>query len=81
MNWDDPAARLALVERVGHDEYNRLIAEHHEASVVSTINGHAIRPVNSGRFGRLYMIGSTGIAYPTMPEAVAYAESMEEAKP
>ena len=26
MNWDDPAERLALIERVGIDEYKNLTA-------------------------------------------------------
>ena len=42
MNWDDPAERLALIERVGADEYNRLFKEHRRSSVVATVNGYGI---------------------------------------
>lgn len=77
MNWDDPEARLALVERVGHTEYNRLIAAHHAAaSVVATVNGHPIRPVNT-RFGRLFQVGKTGRAFSTQPEAETFAKTTE----
>jgi hypothetical protein len=45
MNWDDSAARLALVESVGIKEYNRRITEHIESRP-------PIYPVNT-RFGTL----------------------------
>ena len=35
-NWDDPAARLALIESVGVDKYNRLLAVHHKRHTVAT---------------------------------------------
>jgi len=72
IDWDDPEARLALLERVGADEYNRLMAEHHRNSVVETINGHGIRPVRS-RFGRLFMVGDTGTAFLTLEQAREFA--------
>lgn len=72
MNWDNPEDRAALIERVGVEEYNRLHAEHRKASVVATVNGHDIRPVGS-RFGRLFMVGDTGRAFSTQPEAEAFA--------
>lgn len=72
MNWDDPAARLALAESVGPDEYNRRVLEHIKKSTILTVNGHGIRPVSS-RFGRLFMVGKTGRAFSTMVEAEDYA--------
>lgn len=72
MNWDDPAARAHLIERVGAAEYNRQFEAHLAASVVSTINGHKIRPVGS-RFGRLFMVGDTGTAFRSLAEAEAFA--------
>jgi hypothetical protein len=45
MNSDDPAAGFALIERIGADEYNRLVRELDRASIVATINGHEIWPV------------------------------------
>jgi hypothetical protein len=74
MNWDDPAARLALIERVGHAEYNRQIKAHQDASVVATVNGYPIRPVGS-QFGRLFAVGGTDMAFSTLPQAEAYAKA------
>lgn len=76
MNWDDPAARLALIERVGPDEYNRMLKLHHDASVIKTVNGHAIRPVAS-RFGRLFAVGKTGTAFATLAQAEEFAAKTE----
>jgi hypothetical protein len=45
LDWSDPAAHNRLIERVGHDEYNRLHAEQMARSTVATVNGHAIRKV------------------------------------
>lgn len=73
INWDDPAARLALIEQVGAAEYNRLHQEHRDQSVLETVNGHAIRPTNT-RFGRLFMVGDTGKAFATIEEARAFAQ-------
>lgn len=74
MNWNDPEQRLALVERVGHVEYNRLHAEHMKAIAVATVNGHAIRPVQT-RFGRLFAVGNTAKAFSTFAEAKTFARS------
>jgi len=72
MDWDDPAARLALIEEVGPEEYNRRIKQHIEDSVVSRVGGHAIRPVNT-RFGRLFSVGTTGKAFSTLKLTEDYA--------
>jgi hypothetical protein len=40
MNWNDPAERLALSERVGAYKYNRQFEAHQTAITVATINGH-----------------------------------------
>lgn len=79
MNWDDPAARARLIEQVGADEYNRRLRAHQEASVVAIVNGHKIRPVNSPRFGRLFMVGDTGTAFSTQGEAERFASEQEPA--
>ena len=44
IDWNDPAACLALIERVGVVEYNRLHAEHclQLLALAKTVNGHAI---------------------------------------
>lgn len=74
INWDNPAARLALIERVGTAEYNRLMAEYREKSIVARTGGHAIRPVST-RYGRLFAVGDTGRAFSTMAEAEEYAKA------
>jgi len=76
MNWDDPTARFALVERVGAAEYNRQFRQHIAASTIDTVNGHAIRPTQS-RFGRLFMVGNTGDAFYTLAEAKAHAGTLK----
>jgi hypothetical protein len=55
INWDDPAARLALIERVGHEEYSRLIGEHFRKQTITVVNGYGIRKINT-RFGQLFMV-------------------------
>jgi hypothetical protein len=72
-NFDDPASRLALIERVGLTEYNRQIQAHIDASVLETVAGHDIRPVNT-RFGRLHQVGRTGRAFSTLQEARDFAK-------
>jgi hypothetical protein len=73
MDWNDPEQRLALLESVGLDEYNRRLNEFHNRAVVQVVNGHGIRPVHT-RFGLLYMVGDTGRAFSTPDDAVKYAE-------
>lgn len=72
MNWDDPAERGRLIDRVGPKEYNRLLEEHLKAITVETVNGYPIIPVNS-RFGRLYQVSGTSSAFKTLEAARAFA--------
>lgn len=72
IDWDDPAARLRLVENVGPEEYNRRLKEHHDKSVVATVNGYGIRPVNT-RWGRLFHVDGLNSAFYTLDEATAFA--------
>jgi hypothetical protein len=74
MNWDDPSARAALIERVGVAEYNRQFEAHRLATTVETVNGYPIRPTNT-RFGRLFMVEGTGNAFYKIEEARAFATS------
>ena len=79
MNWNDPAERAALIERVGGQEYNRLFQEHVEQSTVAFVNGYRIRPVGS-RFGLIFMVeGSSG--FRTQAEAEAHAATLPSKKP
>lgn len=72
IDWDDPVARARLIERLGHEAYNKAQAEHIERTVVATVNGYKIRPVQT-RFGRLFFIMGMDIAFQTLAEAEAHA--------
>jgi len=75
IDWDDPASRAALIERVGPDHYARLQAEHHKRQTVANVKGHGIRTINS-RFGRLFMVEGTDRAFSTLAEAETFARSL-----
>ena len=72
IDWSDPAACNRLAEFVGPDEYNRLHAEQMARSTVATVNGHAIRKVQS-RFGKPYQVGRTGTAFSAFEAAKNFA--------
>ena len=72
MNWNDPADRLALVERIGIEEYNKAFEEYVKQTTVVTVGGHIIRPVGT-RFGRLFQVGKTGKAFTKLCDAEKYA--------
>lgn len=72
MDWNDPAARGRLIERVGIDEYERQQAAHFRASTLAVVNGYGIRAVGS-RFGTVYMVDGTGNGYTTLEAARAFA--------
>jgi hypothetical protein len=83
MDWDDPAARAALIDRVGPDEYHRQQREWWDRSTVETVNGYPIRTVGS-RFGRLFAIVENGVAataYQTLEGAREHANGLPPAKP
>ena len=72
MDWDNPADRLALIERIGTQAYNDALAEHHRRTTISTVGGHAIRAMRT-RFGRLYHVIGTDKAFRKLEQAEAYA--------
>ena len=76
MNWNDPEQRLALIERVGSDEYSRLHREEMQRQTIRTVNGYPLRYVST-RFGRLVAVDGTGRAFRKLDEAVAFAEKEE----
>ena len=78
INGSDPAVRNRPIERVGPDEYNRLHAEQMAPSTVATVNGHAIRKVQS-RFGKLYQVGRTGTAFSAFEAAKNFASKKKGA--
>jgi len=65
MNWDDPAARGELIERVGIDEYNRQMKAHQDALP-------EIYPVSTGKFGTVYAVKDTDRAFYTRKDAEAF---------
>jgi len=75
MNWDDPAARAALITAVGAPEFSRRFAEHRQKSVVSIVNGYKIYPVGS-RWGRLYAMDGTDKAFQKLEDAEAHARTL-----
>lgn len=87
MNWDDPAARLALIERVGPDEYARQMREYQDGSILKRIGKYSLRPVNSGRFGRIIMIDGSGsnnsaaIGFRTVAECERWIETHGDKSP
>lgn len=76
IDWNDPAARSRLIDRVGIAEYNRLHADQMARDAVVTVNGHRIRKVGS-RFGTLFAVDGTGKAFRTIEEATAFASKGE----
>lgn len=74
MNWDDPIERRKLLEAIGVEQYNARIREHHKASVISTVNGYNIRPVNT-RYGKLFAVENTNSAFATLAEAENFARN------
>jgi hypothetical protein len=72
MNWDSPEARLALIESVGHEEYNRRLQEHLGSRP-------DIYPVNT-RFGLLYAVKGTTAAFSTRKQAENYLAKKEKYK-
>lgn len=76
MDWNDPKARLHLIETVGHDEYHRRFEAHLASTVIEKVNGYNLRPVNT-RFGRLIMVSGTNNAFAKIEQARDFAISLE----
>jgi hypothetical protein len=71
-NWNDPASRLALLESVGIDEYNRRMQQHIDDSTVAVIAGHCIRTQQT-QWALVYTVGDSGFA--TLDEAMRFAKA------
>jgi hypothetical protein len=82
MNWDNPAERLALIQRVGVAEYQRLLNEygdeHRERTTVAVINGRSIWPVEC-KYGRVFAGQGLNVAFATLDGAIAHARTLPEA--
>jgi hypothetical protein len=72
INWDDPAARAALIGRVGPKAYNEAFEKHVKDTTINTVGGHAIRPIGT-RFGRLFQVGNSGKAFSNQEQAEKFA--------
>jgi hypothetical protein len=79
MDWDDPAARAELAERVGIDRYNELVAQFQRDSVLVTIHGHEIRARRSARFGTIYTVDHD-IGFASLETAKAWCRANPKGK-
>lgn len=77
MNWNDPAARGRFAERVGPKAYHAALKLHLQRITVATVNGYAIIPTVSARYGQLYQVDGGGMAFYTRKEAEDYAATLE----
>src|SRR5262245_28747158 len=73
IDWSNLIERLHLFERVGEERYNELHAEHLKQRTVATVNGHAIRRVQT-RFGEIYVV--SGTAFALLSDARAFARGL-----
>jgi hypothetical protein len=73
VNWSDPASRAHFIRLVGPDRYNEAHVAQMKASVVAVVNGYDIRPVESYRFGRIFMVDGLDMRFTTQLEAELYA--------
>ena len=70
MNWDDPADRSALIERVGVRKFSRMCNEYYRTNVAATVNGYNIRPIAVRGFT------VCGKMFKTLEEAESYAGTL-----
>ncbi|NDV52260.1 hypothetical protein [Salipiger sp. PrR003] len=75
MDWSDPAQRLELLEAVGPEEYGRRLVNHERASVIEIVNGYPIRLAKT-RFGMLFALGGTEVAYSSLAQAREQARKL-----
>ena len=71
IDWDDPQARAALIERVGPAEFNRLSAAARKASVIMSVRGRDIIPQRT-RFGTVFAIDGEGVAFSSLVDSVSH---------
>jgi hypothetical protein len=74
MDLDTAEGRFAASQQLSTAAYNRAMADHIAKSVIETVNGHGIRPVQT-RFGRLFHVGTTGSAFRTIDQAREFASA------
>jgi len=73
--------RLALIQRVGVAEYQRLLNgygdEHRERTTVAVINERSIWSVEC-KYGRVFAVQGSKVAFATLDGAKAYARTLSE---
>ena len=74
-DFNDPVSRLALIERVGAEEYTRQVVKHVRNTTVGFVNGRRIHIVGS-RFGRLFAIEGTNRAFASREDAETFASEL-----
>jgi hypothetical protein len=81
IDWNDPEARFALIQRVGVAEFCRLQKQHQDRLMdqtrrtVATINGRVIKRVET-RLGPVFAVAGTDGAFATLEDAQTYARSL-----
>jgi hypothetical protein len=60
INWHDPETRLALIERVGTEEYSRLMLEYKKANPIQVV---------PSRYGVVYWVTEAQVGFSTREEA------------
>jgi hypothetical protein len=73
MDWDDPADRAALIERVGVRKFNRMYNEYYLKNIAAIVNGYNIRPAARG-----FAVGRK--MFKTLEEATSYAGTLVKRK-
>lgn len=79
IDWNDPEARYRLGASIGAEAYARAQEAHFAATMVATVNGWGIRPVQC-RFGRLFSVHGTGRAFSEQADAEQYAATLPQAR-
>ena len=76
MDLYTPEGRFAATQALGHDGYNAAMKAHIDAGVVATVNGYRLRWVSS-LFGRQCQeLDADGVAFQTLEQATAHANSL-----
>lgn len=77
LSMFDPEFRADFIEKNGIEAYNAALREHLKHSTVAVVNGHAIRIVKTERFGTLYAVVGTNLAFPNIERATKHAQEMQ----
>ena len=75
IDWNDPAARARLIERLGPAAYNKAFAKHVEETTICVVNGYPLRPIMT-RFGKLIQVYGDTHAFNTVEQATEHAKNL-----